>query len=178
MNIKITKKSVLQEYCNSTTSEYSYLIHGKLYNDEQNAFIRFKFIISFDAIDYDEYLEEENLKASKKAFNDYKNLLIDCFISNAFDCMNGDFENRGKFIDICNDSIIAYNKRHNYTGTEKPIYNEQELKGIAFDLELNYSEYYATVYFDFIVEAVEKTLNDIHTKNLAKIHKHITENYI
>lgn len=52
-------------------------------------------------------------------------------------------------------------------------------KEIASKLEITYN-YYSTVYFDIIVEAVENTLKDFgcEIKPLSEIHKHIKENYI
>ena len=51
-------------------------------------------------------------------------------------------------------------------------------KQIARELSEKYYHYYCTVYFDFIVEAVENAISDIHTYNLEKLHNHIKENYI
>lgn len=50
---------------------------------------------------------------------------------------------------------------------------------IARELEYKYN-YYSSVYFGFIVEAVENTLKDFRMKvpPLDEIHKHIKENYI
>ncbi len=50
---------------------------------------------------------------------------------------------------------------------------------IASELEYKYS-YYCSVYFGFIVEAVENTIKDFYgeIKPLDEIHKHIKENYI
>lgn len=53
-------------------------------------------------------------------------------------------------------------------------------KEIANDLYYKYYPYYYSVYFDFIVEAVENTLKDFKMEipPLEEIHKHIKENYI
>ena len=50
---------------------------------------------------------------------------------------------------------------------------------IARELELKYS-YYSTVYFGFIVEAVENTIHDHRGKILPldEIHQYIIENFI
>lgn len=50
---------------------------------------------------------------------------------------------------------------------------------IARELEYKYN-YYSSVYFGFIVEAVENTIKDFgcEIKPLDEIHKHIKENYI
>ena len=52
-------------------------------------------------------------------------------------------------------------------------------KEIASELYYNY-RYYDTVFFDIIVEAVEKTIKDFgfEIKPLDEIHAHIKENYI
>lgn len=51
---------------------------------------------------------------------------------------------------------------------------------IAEKLYYKYYNYYCTVYFDFIVEAVENTIKDFHgeIKTLEEIHQNIKENYI
>ena len=57
--------------------------------------------------------------------------------------------------------------------------SKQTAREIAYELMTTYS-YYDTVYFAFIVEAVENTIKD-HGGNipsLKAIHNHITENYI
>lgn len=50
---------------------------------------------------------------------------------------------------------------------------------IAIQLESKYN-YYSSVYFGFIVEAVENALKDfeMEIKPIDEIHKHIQENYI
>ena len=50
-------------------------------------------------------------------------------------------------------------------------------------LLLQYPNYYDTVDFGFIEEAVQNTFDDFHSKNqtratLEEIHKHVIENYI
>jgi hypothetical protein len=51
---------------------------------------------------------------------------------------------------------------------------------IAEKLYYTYYNYYCYVFFDFIVEAVENTINDFwgEIKTLKEIHNHIKENYI
>ena len=53
------------------------------------------------------------------------------------------------------------------------------IEKIAYELSLKY-RYYDDVYFDFIVEAVQNTINDFmgEIKTIQEIHKHIIENYI
>ena len=51
---------------------------------------------------------------------------------------------------------------------------------IARKLYNNHYNYYCTVYFDFIVEAVENSIKDFgyEIPPLDDIHKHIKENYL
>ena len=55
-----------------------------------------------------------------------------------------------------------------------PVYKE-----IARDLSIKYYNYYCTVFFDFIVEAVYNSVNDLMgVCDLDELHAHIKENYI
>ena len=50
---------------------------------------------------------------------------------------------------------------------------------LARELQMEYYDYYCTVYFDFIVEAVENALYDLDgVCDLKDLHKCIKENYI
>lgn len=50
---------------------------------------------------------------------------------------------------------------------------------IARELFNKYYNYYCTVYFDFIVEAVENALDDgCRCDDLEEMHEYIKENYI
>lgn len=53
-------------------------------------------------------------------------------------------------------------------------------KEIAEKLYYTYYNYYCTVYFDFIVEAVENTIKDFlgEVIPLKEMHEHIKKNYI
>lgn len=52
-------------------------------------------------------------------------------------------------------------------------------KDLARRLQDKYYNYYCTVYFDFIVEAVENALNDLEgVCDLEELHACIKENYI
>lgn len=54
-----------------------------------------------------------------------------------------------------------------------------KVKEIARELQMEYYDYYCTVYFDFIVEAVENSIYDLEgVCNLEDLHHHIIENYI
>lgn len=52
-------------------------------------------------------------------------------------------------------------------------------ESIARQLYNTYYNYYCTVYFDFLVEAVHDAMRDLHgVRNIEELHEHIKENYI
>lgn len=55
----------------------------------------------------------------------------------------------------------------------------EQYKRLARELYNKYYDYYSTVYFDFLVEAVQDSMRDLHgITSLEELHEHITENYI
>lgn len=58
------------------------------------------------------------------------------------------------------------------------MFNAKLYEKIARDLCDKYYNYYCTVYFGFIVEAVENSIKDIHTYDIEKLHANIKEYYI
>lgn len=58
--------------------------------------------------------------------------------------------------------------------------NKERIKNIYSMLINNYYDYYCTVYYEFIIEAIENTLKDNKNKDMSveEIHKYITENFI
>lgn len=182
-NIKVTKREKIEYYSNSMCTYFAYLIHGKIYNPDNTYFRRFKFVIDFDGIDYGEYLEEEGLEDNKKSFDEFLNMMIDGFIESMLSDMKMDYNNGEALIQFCNSTINNYNRKNNSgcssTQKESDYYSRGKFESIATDLEVNYMDYYNTVLFEFIVEAVKNTIDDLHgIKSLEVMHKHITENYI
>ncbi len=58
---------------------------------------------------------------------------------------------------------------------------KEQIKKIYSLLINNYYEYYCTVYYEFIMEAIANTLKDFKNKktyDIDDIHKNIKENYI
>jgi hypothetical protein len=104
MNIKITKKEKLLSVSNSWIAADYWLIHGRIYNTDNTAFYRFKFVLTIDrACDlWDEETETER---------DYMETLQEmawCFL----DCLSGEFNENiiHGFIDECNETIRAFCK--------------------------------------------------------------------
>lgn len=55
------------------------------------------------------------------------------------------------------------------------------IRGIYNELMDKYYNYYCSVYYEFILEAIKNTLQDLRNvqdKDIDMIHKHIRENYI
>ena len=103
MEIKITKKEKLQEINNSMVHNYYYLVHGRIINDENTRYKKFKFVLFFDAFDIQEYFEKDFY--TKDDIKIYIDALIDGYIS-----IIPDYNKTTGFFQICNDTIERYNK--------------------------------------------------------------------
>lgn len=60
-------------------------------------------------------------------------------------------------------------------------YKNTDKKSIYNDLIYKYYEYYCTTYYEFIIEAIANTMQDLRNYNiitLDMIHNNIKENYI
>lgn len=106
MEIKITKKNKLLEQNNEMCHNYYYLINGKILNDEKKRYRPFKFVLSFDVFEIQEYFEQDYY--TKENLRDYINMLCDYylqFIKSYDDCK--------EFYEMCNESINSYNQTMN-----------------------------------------------------------------
>lgn len=114
MTYQVTKRELLEHYSNCYATNWFYLIHGKIYNDEHTRYYRFKFVIWFDGCDYGEWLSDCNLKDTKANLKDYLENLIDSYVDNIAGMMNGkyDKEHYKKVVEFCNDTINTYNARN------------------------------------------------------------------
>lgn len=106
MEVKITKKVLLDSVRGSVVNMDTYLIHGRIINDEKTAFYRFKFVLPIDLCDdlWDEEFEEEI------PYNTALSGMIDAFCN----LIPSDFNDRRNlklFIDDCNATIERYNRR-------------------------------------------------------------------
>lgn len=101
MDIKITKKEKIFEQHNDKVSNYCYLIHGRIINDNGTRYRKFKFVIHFDGYDlYDECVE------TKEDFMNFLDSLIDGFTSSIIS-----YDDCGDFYKLCSESIDNYNQK-------------------------------------------------------------------
>ena len=118
MEIKITKRTKLLEINNEMCHNFYYLVHGKIYNDNHTAYRKFKFVCWFDIFDVDEYFngddsdEAYDVPITKDMIMEY---LDECIWATITMVKDYDDETSLKyFYDLCNDSIMRYNKIAQY----------------------------------------------------------------
>lgn len=105
MEIKITKRQLLEEQNNDMTHNWTYLVYGKIYNDNHTRYRKFKFVVFFDSEDiYDWYEEKDYI--TQKDVSDYLDELIS---SNLF--YINSYDDTKAFYELCNDTITKYNER-------------------------------------------------------------------
>lgn len=107
MEIKITKKRVIDECTGSSYSDAykTYLVHGKILNDEKTRYRAFRFVFKVwkeDLFEYDEYPEQMSIKR--------QNEIRDELMSYVFDLIKS-YDDCKAFYDYCRESIDDYNKR-------------------------------------------------------------------
>lgn len=103
MEVKITKKTLLDSYSTSVCSGDWWLINGRIYNDDKTRYCRFRFVLWFDPVNdmWDSETETEIL------YDDYMWDSIWAFC----DCLGYDYDEQRiyRFVDKCNDSIEMWN---------------------------------------------------------------------
>lgn len=107
MEIKITKKQVLDCCRGNAYSDAfnTYLVHGKIINDEKTRFRRFKFVHTIykeEIFAYDDYPEKMTIKRQTEIENEFLQHIF-MLINNYNDC--------NAFYEYCNESIKEYNKK-------------------------------------------------------------------
>lgn len=110
MEIKITKKELLNHWNNSCSTGWEYLIHGRIYNDDKTRFSRFKFVLWIDGMDYAEYLDNGDgteIEGTEETFKEYLNECIYGYTG-----LITEFSDKGTkdFYELCKESIERYNR--------------------------------------------------------------------
>ena len=103
MEIKITKKEKLQEINNEMVHNFYYLVYGRIYNDDNTKYKKFKLVLFFDVFDVQEYFEQDFY--TKDNIKNFVDALIDSYTS-----LITDYNKTQYFYEICNDTIKRYNK--------------------------------------------------------------------
>ena len=108
MEIKITKTKIL-DYSNGSAygdAYKTYLVYGKIYNDDNTRYRPFKYVYTVfkdDLFAYDDYPDYMSLTRQKAISNEFIYSFIDCNYPT-------DYNNCKAFFNACNDTIFNYNK--------------------------------------------------------------------
>lgn len=106
VNFKITKKQKLLEINNDKVHNFYYLIYGKIYNEKETKYRKFKFITLFDVFDLQEFFEKDYITK-----NDIKEYLENIEIVELLNIKNfNDEKTLKEFYNFCNQTINDYNK--------------------------------------------------------------------
>ena len=104
MNIKVTKRTKLNEVNNDMCHNWYYLINGKIINDEGTRYRPFRFVVWFDVFDVMENAGKDSY--NKKDIAEY----LDTIIFSYTDMIRGyEPEQCRDFFEQCNQSIKNYN---------------------------------------------------------------------
>lgn len=126
MEVKITKRTVLEQWSNSICDGEIILVQGRIYNDIGDHYRRFGFIVRFccDDIweffqDGDEYdgsrTEAENENRFDRNYQKIRKEYIESCIDGYAAMING-YDNSGEFFRECAETVNEYNaevKRRN-----------------------------------------------------------------
>ena len=111
MEIKITRRELLRHDNNEMVTNWFYLVHGRLVNDDDTKYKRFKFVVWIDGQDlwfYDGDGTTDNEEDwSFVPLDEYLNYYA---IPSFTDCINS-YDDCDYFYEICNDSIRNWNEK-------------------------------------------------------------------
>lgn len=113
MQHEITKITKIKEVNNEMAHNFYMLINGRTYNDEHKRYYTWRFVEWFDIFDLQEWFEDENgeiPKLNEQRQKEYTRELAWAFIDGEGWRDYQSYEQRCKFINACNDTIITYNK--------------------------------------------------------------------
>lgn len=104
MEIKITKKEILQEMDNEMCTFKEYLVHFKLLDDTRKFYKKGKFVQAIEHNEIFEYADKDYLTEQQQ--NKITNEILIDIISSY--CEN--FEDTKELAKFCNDTIKEYNQ--------------------------------------------------------------------
>ena len=102
MQIKITKKQKLNEVCNDKCHNYYYLVHGRIINDDNTKYKKFRFVVWLDAFDICDLLEKDEY--TKKDVLECVDAMTEVMVANI-----KSFDDCSYFYEQCNETINRYN---------------------------------------------------------------------
>ena len=105
MEIKITRRELLRHDNNEMVTNWFYLVHGRLYNDDETMYKKFKFVVWIDGDDL--WFDDDDEGWSYVPLDEYLNYYC---IPSFTDLIRG-YDDCDDFYDACYDSIISWNER-------------------------------------------------------------------
>ena len=103
-SIEITKRVLLDKWNNCMSSGEEYLIYGRILNAEKTRYRRFRFVVSFEYWEVEEYFEKDFF--TKQDVKEY----LEESIAGYTLAVRG-YNDTKAFYEMCNDSIERYNDR-------------------------------------------------------------------
>lgn len=107
MEIKITKRTLIDRRANSMENNWYYLIQGRIYNDTCTKFKRFKFVVFFDGEDLWDYFGKDYI--SNEDIKEYLNACIE-----GYTVLIGGYDDTDNFYNVCRETIDKFNEVHTY----------------------------------------------------------------
>ena len=112
MKIKITRRELLRHDNNEMVTNWFYLVHGRLHNDDDTRYRKFKFVVWIDGEDLwfydgDDDSTNEEEKWSYVPVDEYLNYY--CIPS--FTDLIRSYDDCNEFYDACIDSINNWNEK-------------------------------------------------------------------
>jgi hypothetical protein len=104
MNIKYTKINKLYEQNNDMCHNFYYIYHGRIYNEDNTKYRKFKYIEWFDIFDLQEYYEKAYI--TEEEIRNFALNLENGYLLNIRDY--NDTENLEEFYKYCNETIRNY----------------------------------------------------------------------
>lgn len=116
MDIKITKKEILQDINNEMNTYKTYLVHAKITNSNNTWSKKLKFIYTIEKNEIFEYVDKAYLtqQEQKEITNEILYFALETYNTDKDTSEINDFKNAlTEMIDYCNYTIHEYNKARN-----------------------------------------------------------------
>ena len=106
MNIKYTKINKLYEQNNDMCHNFYYIYYGRIYNEDNTRYRKFKYIEWFDIFDIQEYYEKTYI--TNEEIRNYALNMENGYLLGIKDF--NDIENLKELYKYCNETIRNYNE--------------------------------------------------------------------
>ena len=111
--VKITKRQLLRHDNNEMVTNWFYLVHGRIYNDEDTMYKRFRFVVWIDGEDLWFYDGENTTNTDDEENWSFVPLdeYLNYYAIPSFTDYIKDFDDCDEFYEVCNDSIRNWNEK-------------------------------------------------------------------